>query len=166
MLHRILPIYGVCVGFLSPVLAAEQKLDNQGCYATTSHIIQQGDSFTAGSFENVNVRLPDQYDSAAFPMLSGRCIGAFTVVSGEVDVNGSCEFGEAAGNKFVVVFARKGDPQKVAGTWRFVGGTGKYADISGQGKFKAIGELPTPGMANWAGGCDHVWGTYIAPGIK
>jgi hypothetical protein len=54
----------------------------------------------------------------------------------------------------------------VEGTWRFVGGTEKYGGISGEGKFKQIGELPTPGMANMSGGCDHVWGTYSAPGIK
>jgi hypothetical protein len=73
MLHKALLASGVFVGiFSNPVLAAEQKLDNQGCYSETAHLIQQGDGFTSGSFENVNVRLPDQYNSAAFPLLSGR----------------------------------------------------------------------------------------------
>ena len=72
MLHKALLASGVFVGIFSNlVLAAEQKLDNQGCYSETAHLIQQGDGFTSGSFENVNVRLPDQYNSAALPCCRG-----------------------------------------------------------------------------------------------
>jgi hypothetical protein len=167
MLQKALLVSGAFVGILSNQgLAAERKLENQGCYVVTAHVIQQGDRFTSGSFENTNVRLPDQIDSAVFPQLSGHCTGAFTVIKGEADEHGSCEFADAANNKFVVVFTFKGDPKKDEGTWQFIGGTGKYDGITGDGKFKTISETPIPGMANATGGCDHVWGTYSAPGIK
>jgi hypothetical protein len=93
-------------------------------------------------------------------LLSSHCVGTFTVLRGEPEVNGVCEFADAAGDKILQSFARKGDPAKVEGTHRFIHGTGKFAGISGEGKYKIIGEIPPPGMTNMLGGCDHAWGTY------
>ena len=45
-------------------------------------------------------------------------------------------------------------------------GTGKFAGMTGDGKYKVIGEIPPPGMTNMLGGCDRAVGTGNAPGIK
>ena len=160
--YKTLLVSSVFAGlaFSTQVFAAEIKFDSQGCYASSasmSHLIQHADGFVSGSFENVNMRLPDQYGN---PMMSGHCVGTFTVISGEQELNGTCEFANAAGDKQFVAFARKGDPAKVEGTIRFLHGTGKYDGINGEGKFKIIGEIPPPGMAGAFGGCDRGWGTY------
>jgi hypothetical protein len=142
--------------FSTQVFAAEIKFDGQGCYVGQVHLIQHADGFVSGSFDSGNMRLPDQYGN---PLVSGHCVGTFTVINGEAESNGSCEFADAAGDKYLGVFSRKGDPAKVEGNWHVVHGTGKFAGMSEEGKFKTIGEIPPPGMAGMLGGCDHAWGT-------
>jgi hypothetical protein len=93
-------------------------------------------------------------------MNSGRCLGAFSIVNGQQDENGSCEFVDAAGDKYFLVYARKGDPAKAEGTWRFVHGTGKFADMTGEGKWMPIGTFPASGMPNMSNGCNRQWGSY------
>jgi hypothetical protein len=159
MSYKTLLVSSVFAGlaFSTQVFAAEIKYDNQGCYVGQVHLIQHADGFVSGSFDVGNMRLPDQYGN---PMTSGHCVGTFMVISGEPEVNGTCEFADAAGDKQFLAFARKGDPAKVEGTGRWLHGTGKYAGISGEGKYKTIGEIPPPGMAGMLGGCDRAWGTY------
>lgn len=149
---------GIFVAFLSAQgFAAEVKYEHQGCYAGPVHLIQHADGFVAGSFDIVNMRLPGQEGS---PLLSQHCVGSFTVIGGEAESNGICEGVDPDGDKYLVTFARKGDPAKVEGTNRFVHGTGKYAGITGEGKYKSIGDIPPPGMANMMAGCDRAWGTF------
>ena len=68
--------------------------------------------------------------------------------------------GPAAGDKYFIVYSRKGDPAKAEGTWRVVHGTGKFADMSGGGKWMPIGNFPASGMPNMFNGCNHEWGSY------
>ena len=64
------------------------------------------------------------------------------------------------GDKLFGVFARKGDPTKVEGTIRLVHGTGKFAGVSGWGKYKETGPYPPSGAPNTLDGCFHQWGAY------
>jgi hypothetical protein len=139
----------IAVGSFGSIFATEAecvevKFDNQGCYSAQVRMIQHADGFLGASIEGVNIRLPDQYGN---PMWSGHCVGSLSVVAGEADLSGQCEFTiDASGtNRFLVVFSRKGDPATTEGTMRFVHGTGKFSGISGEGKFKAIGEISPPG---------------------
>ena len=93
-------------------------------------------------------------------MMSGLCLGAFSNVRGEHDENGSCEFGNADGDKFFGVYSRKGDPAKAEGTWRVVHGTGKFANMSGGGKWMPIGTFPASGLPNMFNSCNRESGTY------
>ena len=151
--------------FSTPGFAAEVKYDSQGCYVGPGHLIQHADGFMAGSFDNVTMRLPGQNGS---PLLAEHCVGSFMVIGGEPEqLTGVCEGVDPDGDKYLLTFARKGDPTKVEGTVRFVHGTGKYAGVTGEGKFKDIGEnTPAPGVANTSGGCNRAWGTFTAPGMK
>jgi hypothetical protein len=60
----------------------------------------------------------------------------------------------------LALYARKGDPAKAEGTYRLVKGTGKFAGVTGGGKYIPIGTFPpppgTPGMTT---GCNHDWGS-------
>jgi hypothetical protein len=164
MSQQALLVYAAFLAvFSTQVFGAERKYDTQGCYSSQNHVIEHAEGFVSGSFDAVNMRLPDQYGN---PLLVSHCIGTFMVLGGEPEINGVCEYADAAGDKILQSFARKGDPAKVEGTNRFIHGTGKYAGIAGEGKFKIIGEITPPGVTNMLGGCDHAWGTYSAPGIK
>jgi hypothetical protein len=50
-------------------------------------------------------------------MISGRCVGSFTIVAGDYNETGSCEYWNAAGDKYLGIYARNGDPAKAEGTW-------------------------------------------------
>jgi len=49
------------------VFGAERKYDTQGCYSSQNHVIEHAEGFVSGSFDAVNMRLPD--GSVAF------CVG-------------------------------------------------------------------------------------------
>ena len=42
----------------------------------------------------------------------------------------------------------------------YVHGTGKFAGISGEGKWLPIGVFPPTGMPDMTTACNHEWGTY------
>jgi len=142
--------------FSTQAFAAEVKFDQQTCYTGPAHLIQHADGMVSGSYAVIGTS--PGTEGTPFRMMSGQCLGAFSDVSGQHDENGSCEFVDAAGDKFFGVYSRKGDPAKAEGTWRVVHGTGKFADISGGGKWMPIGNFPPSGMPNMFNGCNHEWG--------
>jgi hypothetical protein len=145
--------------FSTQVFAAEViKTDHLNCFAGPIHLIQHADGIVSGSYDVVATS--PGTEGTPFRMLSGHCVGAFSNVSGQYDENGSCEWVDAGGDKFLGVFARKGDPAKAEGTWQIVHGTGKFADMSGQGKWMPIGTFPASGMPNMINGCNHDWGSF------
>jgi hypothetical protein len=143
--------------FSTQVFAAEVKTDAQTCYTGPIHLIQHADGILSGSYAVVGSS--PGVEGTPFRMMSGRCLGAFSDVSGVHDENGSCEFVDAGGDKYFLVYSRKGDPAS-EGTWRVVRGTGKFADMSGGGKWMPIGNFPPSGMPNMFNGCNHEWGSY------
>ena len=144
--------------FTTQIFAAEVKYDNYACYAGANHVIQHADGYLSGSFDAVlMVQGPDH--DPLYPM-SAHCVGTFTIIGGEHEENGSCQYVSAGGDKIFAVFARKGDPAKIEGTLRFVHGTGKFDGISGEGKYQDTASYPPSGAANMGNGCNRQWGTY------
>jgi hypothetical protein len=158
MSHRVLLGFGMVAGlaFCTQVCAAEGKYDQTSCYSGPSHVIQQGDGIIAGSYDSTGL-MPGQEDTP-FYRLSGRCVGQFSIINGEVSENGSCQWWNAAGDKIFGVYARKGDPAKAEGTWRAVQGTGKFEGVISEGKWMPIGAFPP--VPNVGSTCNHEWGTY------
>jgi hypothetical protein len=97
-------------------------------------------------------------EGTPFYMLSGRCLGQFTIINGDYSETGSCQFWNAAGDKVFGVYARKGDPAKAEGTWHVVQGTGKFEGMTSEGKWMPIGAFPPE--PNVISTCNHEWGTY------
>lgn len=157
MSRKVLLGFGIAAGlaFCTQVCAAEGKYDMTSCYAGTAHIVQQGEGIAAGSYD-VTAMMPGQ-EGTPFYKLSGRCLGQFTVINGEYNETGSCQYWNAAGDKYFGVYTRKGDPAKAEGTWHSVQGTGKLEGVSDEGNWMPIGLPPVPNVANT---CNHEWGTY------
>ena len=157
MSRKVLLGCGIAAGlvFCTQVCAAEGKFDITSCYAGAAHVIQQGDGITAGSYD-VAAMMPGQ-EGTPFYRMSGRCLGQFTIINGDYSENGSCQFWNAAGDKYFGVYARKGDPAKAEGTWHTVQGTGKFEGMTEETKWMPIG---LPAVPNMASTCNHEWGTY------
>jgi len=135
MSHKVLAAYSLFAGLAvcTQVCAAEGKYDQQSCYSGPMHVLQHADGMIAGSYEGIG-RMPGT-EGTPFVLNSGRCLGSFTVINREVNESGSCEFWNAAGDKYFGVYSRKGDPAKAEGTWHVVNGTGKFAGMSMEGKW-------------------------------
>jgi hypothetical protein len=146
--------------FSTQGFAAEFKFDQQSCYAGPMQVIQHADGIMSASYSLVG--MSPGSEGSPIQMMSGRCLGAITIINGQVDDNGTCEYVNAAGDKIFGVFARKGDPAKAEGTWHVVHGTGKFADISGGGNWMPVTNFPpAPGAPNpMITSCNHEWGTY------
>ncbi len=142
--------------FSTQALAAEVKFDQQACYAGPGQLIQHADGIMSASYALAG--MSPGTEGTPFHMMSGRCLGAFSLINGQIDDGGTCEYVDAAGDKAFGAYSRKGDAAKAEGTWHFVHGTGKFAGITGEGKWMPIGNFPpVPGMIS---GCNHEWGTY------
>jgi hypothetical protein len=158
MLHKVLAAYSLFAGltFCAEVCAAEGKLDYQSCFAGTTHVIQADDGIVSMSYDLI--AMTPEKEGQPLSNVSGRCIGSVTIIKNDLNEIGSCELANAAGDKYMLTYARKGDPVKSEGTWKFVHGTGKFAGITGDGKW-TISDLP-PVSGGGAAGCGHEWGTY------
>ena len=126
--------------------AEEVKYDVQNCFAGPIQITQE-EGLLAGSYAVLGIA---PGNGTTLERSSGRCLGAFSIIDGQLDENGTCEWVNATGDKAFSVYARKGDPAKAEGTYHFVKGTGKFAGITGGGKYMPIGPFPpapgAPGM--------------------
>src|ERR1700751_1206296 len=156
MSRKVLCSVFAALSFCTQVFAADGKFDGVSCYAGPVHIIQQGDGITAGSYEG-NGMVPGQ-EGTPYYRLSGRCLGQFTLINGDYNETGSCQFWNANGDKIFGLSAGKGDPAKAEGTWHVVQATGKLEGMTSEGKFMPIAAFPP--VPNILSTCNHEWGTY------
>lgn len=89
-----------------------------------------------------------------FHAVTAHCNGAFHQVGDAYYEAGSCEFFDAAGDKFFGVYEKKG--QQANGTWKVTGGSGKYAGMTQSGEWAQVTPFPMPGGV--VGGQFHWWG--------
>jgi hypothetical protein len=138
--------------------AADYKLDQVSCYAGPAHLIQHADGIIAGSYDGTGMARGTE--GTPTYMMSAHCVGAFTLINGDYNENGSCEYWNAAGDKYFGVYSRKGDPAKAEGTWHMVHGIGKFAGGTGDAKWIPVTNFPP--VPNMITACNHEWGTYTA----
>jgi len=133
-------------------LAKDGKYDQNECFNGPHHLIvhskdQMGGSYTVSGVSPVAGGL--------FQNTSSVCNGAWTLVNGEYNEIGSCEYTDASGDKFFGVFGRK---NKESGTWRVVGGTGKYNGMVNTSNWMPVTDAPQP--AGQIAVCTHEWGSW------
>lgn len=80
-------------------------------------------------------------DKGSGPLHLGpaNCSGAFFVVDGSGPNKGYCAFGDADGDRIFTDFTGNISPTGAEGINTIIGGTGKYAGISGSGPWKCKG---------------------------
>ena len=68
--------------------------------------------------------------------MTGRCFGNATILRGVPRGNGNCVFTDPEGAKVLQAWSLDEVGQgRSAGTWHFVGGTGKHEGVTGRGHF-------------------------------
>lgn len=80
-------------------------------------------------------------DKGSGPLHLGpaNCSGAFVVTDGSGPVKGYCAFGDPDGDRIFTDFTGNITPTGAEGTNMIIGGTGKYAGITGSGPWKCKG---------------------------
>jgi hypothetical protein len=84
----------------------------------------------------------------------GRCNGAWTLVSGELNEYGTCEYSDPSGDKFLGVYTRKNQD----GTWKVLGGTGKYEGMESTGTWTPYTQFPA--ISGEVSSCFHQAGRF------
>lgn len=110
------------------------------------HFVQldEKNSFGAMEFAGTTRSLDGQ---PWFDRMSERCTGSYYKVDGESrDGNGSCLYTDAAGDKLMILWRSTG---RDVGSKEIVGGTGKFAGITGTGAWTSA-DLPQPAENVWA----------------
>ena len=96
-------------------------------------------------------------DGTPLDGMTGRCFGSAIILRGVIRGDGNCVFTDPEGGKVLQAWSVDEVGQGgSAGTWHFVGGTGKHEGIAGRGHFTRLtnntaGTTETRifGMARW-----------------
>lgn len=99
-------------------------------YVTTSSDTMKLGDRTVVSYDTSGVSRND-HGGPMFSNMSARCLGAFEVVGGKSTNRGSCVDMDSDGDQIFSTYQAKGN----VGAHTFVGGTGKYAGISGRAEY-------------------------------
>jgi hypothetical protein len=117
---------------LAPLSAWAADLPKQGTDSyTTTYVIVSKDQVKAGdrtitAYDAVGITRNDN-GGPMFNDMGARCIGTSEAVGKDVASRGSCVETDKDGDEIYSTYQSKG----LSGTHTFVGGTGKYAGLSG-----------------------------------
>lgn len=136
-------------------LIKEGPIDVTMCYGGPMHMVSATPSDRFGTYV---VKGGTSAANTTFDSMIVECAGTFEARSGTPQSRGYCVFQDASGDKINGIDSLT--PQ--AGyAWEYLGGTGKFAGISGSGRVERVGTLgPGPGTLQ---GCRRFTGSYKLP---
>lgn len=130
----------VACALLIPLLGAGDPEDGVSvvdCFSGEIDVVQQSaDTFWA-SWRHTGTRRAT-HPGGAFDRMSGRCTGIVWARNGVFRGHGGCEFVDGDGDKLFMDSDRRGDKA----SWEFTGGTGKYAGVTGSGRYLDFSYFP------------------------
>jgi hypothetical protein len=138
----------------APALAQERSYELKVCTTTETTVIDKAGDVTI--IASVGRGVADSVSPGGpFDKTTLECRGVTNVSKAGVDYNSRCTFVDADGDR--VVGATTG--QAKGWTWKFLGGTGKWAGIEGGGTGKPLAAYPRLSPTVTAG-CGLATGTY------
>ena len=84
--HSLIMVSALAMGLAGSAYAADFKFDEVSCYSGPAHLIQHADGMIAGSYEGTGMMRGTE--GTPTHMLSGRSVGAFTLINGDYNENG------------------------------------------------------------------------------
>ena len=118
-------------------MAKEGDLSGTHSMSGTFKATKIGDDFLLVTSESMGFIVSDS-GAGPFNDLSGRCVSQILYVKGVGRNQGHCVYLDRAGDQWVLEFtsaAQKLGATAVNGTTKYLGGTGKFAGITGGGEY-------------------------------
>jgi hypothetical protein len=134
-------------------LAKEGKYEHHGCYIGPQYVITHSKEQMSGSYAANGVAIAPLGDP--FHNVAGVCYGHWTLLNGEFNDSGTCEFATTASEKFFGVYSRRNDED---GRWQVTGGTGKFSGMSLEGFWLPVTQTPQP--TGQLITCNRQWGSW------
>lgn len=131
----------------------EGQYRHQACYIGSHHVLVLSKEQMSGSYFVRGAVVTEPGD--VFHNTAGTCVGHWTLIGGEYTENGSCEFVDAAGDKFFGIITRRNQDN---GNWRATGGTGRFQGIASTGQWLPATQIPQP--AGELVQCNRQWGNW------
>lgn len=128
----------VCAGVGAQQLPKSGSISFHTGWKDTADVNEVADKRYQGQDRAVGSTFNDK-GSGPLHLGPANCSGAFFVVDGSGPNKGYCAFGDADGDRIFTDFTGNITPNGAEGTNVIIGGTGKYAGITGSGPWKCKG---------------------------
>jgi len=146
---------------------AETALPKEGTIAATIIFqvvvkkVAMGEEYVQYIAEAKNGVVADNPDAFA-DRLTGQCVGTLRLIKGKFDTElGTCEFLDPAGDKFYSSYTQVPDGAALKEKHTLIGGTGKYAGITGG--MEGVRRMHRPRAEGDVAGSVKWTGTYKLP---
>ena len=137
---------------------AEQPFDITMCFSGTTIMVSASKELTVFSFD-FNTILRSNHENRVFDNCTGHFAGIMKVMSGKRYENAYFKLMDPDGDFIVGEVIRAGTEE---GTYKFLQGTGKWKDITGEGKSRTIGS-GKPIAPDTFQMCNKIMGTFALP---
>lgn len=137
-------------------LPREGAVEKTLCFSGTATPLAGNDSDRYGTYSVSGVA---QSEQKAFDAMSTECSAAYEIRSGKWQHRGYCVFQDPSGDKYHVSDNWTTDGYKVV----YLGGTGKFKGISGEGVVVPAGNDVKPLRAGSIQGCRRISTKYKLP---
>ncbi|WP_068314457.1 hypothetical protein [Polycladidibacter hongkongensis] len=129
------------LSFAAPASAASKVDAKAAAYNTAPKLTNFGNSDTSQIAEglflrriNSDVIFVGVSDNDPFHGVTGSCYGTALVRDSKLSGEGYCSLNDSDGQSFAIKFAMKDiTSKKLLGSWRIIGGQGKWAGANGSG---------------------------------
>lgn len=154
-LKRVGPFVSMTL-LLSTVSLADAQLEKQGTYTSQfgwyasgkTYEVEKDHALFVGEFSGTNF---NDAGRGFGHLVSVVCPGINDINKGAQTAHGYCTLTDHGGDKLFAVWKCQGSPC-CDGDFQWIGGTGKYAGISGANAFYAVTLVPTlSGYSIWKG---------------
>jgi len=133
-----------------PAFAQEMHVELKGCLTSETTILDRAGDTVIGM--NVTRGVTDRVGAGSFPEKTMHdCRAVFNASPAGVEFSNRCNFVDAQGDRILSVATGTRDSFQ----WKWIGGTGKFAGISGSGAGKIDADYPraSPSVSGscWSG---------------
>ncbi|WP_323766594.1 hypothetical protein [Antarctobacter sp.] len=140
--NRFAALAAIVLFVSTPTFAETVNVSGVGHGSTTSTAMPASESLIVVHATSTYERFESDNANSPFASASGPCFGAILINKGAVSGEGLCRYTDADEEVAVVKWMAKGlsAEGRTQGEWMVLGGTGKWASITGGGTFDAGGE--------------------------
>ena len=150
---RIIVLLAIASSSALAAAPKEGSYKSDGCFHGQLFMTVHSKDAMGGSYTGITAQHAAG-ENEFWRNMVGRCNGAWTLILGEYNELGTCEYTDASGDKLFGIYTRKNQD----GTWKVLAGTGKFDGIESTGSFTPYTQFPA--ITGEAASCFHQLGKY------